>query len=141
MVKPFTLNKKSWHYVLANRFTVCGVSEYYEDICSYTRKVFVGIFWATITFAISLLVLASSVDFLVWVFVTIKEGIFFAPDNKAILGITITGLIILGLVMFGFIKTIDAFKKFTGKQNSIPSFIALAHHSFKDKFCVKITFE
>ena len=145
-MKTLNFNKKSIHYRLANITGEFDVDEEH-DICSYSRHVMAG-------FAASMLVLALGI-FAWYLLVSTVLGIIFSLiygtmlfDLAGAVGLgLITGCLVLLLMAFGKSRFMD-YKRAKAKMNrelGIPlkpdSFLANAYKGWKEKYCVRVTFE
>jgi hypothetical protein len=131
-----TLNK-SWHLWLANFGEKRIKPEWGTDICEYTRAVLAGMFWATVTFSILLLV-----------------GSWAAFSVYDVVNMLITGQMIekFTMVFFGGVGVLSvmfglAFLKIWWDRRPVkeapakpPSFPKVVYRKFKDKTCFRIKF-
>lgn len=146
-MKPITLNKNSWHYRLADKYTQRGVWDDGENICLYTKQVLKGSVWALfLTFILSFVVL-SFMDFFIWLYVSISTGLWTTPRELSGFAIVIILLSACGVVAYIGVQTIEWLKesdnRFAQKTSSMvnPSFISEAYKSFKNKYCIKVEFK
>ena len=133
MMKAIELNKDSWHYKLASRANPYFYSRGEEDICSYTKYVFLGFLEIILISFVVLLLGGFTVNFFyscyTWLFLN-------QPFNEfaVVFGCVVGGLLNACAIAY-FCN--NAKEKMSHTE---PGFVRLAYRSWKDKFCVKITF-
>lgn len=144
-MKPFVFSKDSWHYWLAKE--VGNFNEYIEntDVCTYTRAVINGAFWAMVAVAIICALTYWVTITLVWWVVIIQHGFFEASGPLVLSAI---------LVIFGFSGAVGngvpwLFRKarrklYDSRKGSrevvkTDTFITQAYRSWTEKTCVRVT--
>lgn len=132
-MREFVLKKNSWHYKIAN--FMHGNADCCYDICSYTRRFFIGLFF--LIFVTAALILIGGVvlfgigNIFGWLFL----GYQFDVLSSVVIGFVLGGLIVY---------TIEAVKSYRNKPSFIkkdPGFVGLVYRKFKDKTCTRIKFE
>ena len=75
-MKKLTFKRNSWHHELATKFDRNGYRDSWDDwdICSYTRAVFMGIFWIIVVLTISVFVSFILVDFILGGLISLIYG-------------------------------------------------------------------
>ena len=141
-METLKLKKGSWHYRLAS--ITANLEIFNEpDICSYTRSVLAGM----------LIVAAVTVlfSFVSFTLAHMILGVIFASIYGAWI---LTDIAIIGYILtatFGFIFLIDRGikiadvrrirNKLNPKEVKPDGFVKHAYKSWKNRFCVKVTFE
>ena len=133
----FDVNTKSWHYRLASKYPEMRPG---DDICAYSRSVLRGLIVACfIVIAISA-VLAMLIDTLLFLYFIIT-GPLIQPHELAIAFMAIMAVI---AYIFGS-SMLDEWEHRRARavkdHISSPSFITQAYNSWKEKYCVKLTFD
>lgn len=143
-MQPYKLSKDSWHYKLVtNRrwgkgddsyFTYGVLSSHDIDFCEYFRALCGSLIFIAFITAFGSFIGAATGDGLAWLFSGLVHG--FVPIS-ALGGVFWFILILVSLL--GFI----AFIGYGICKVNIPSIplVAITWHKFRDKVCVKITFE
>jgi hypothetical protein len=135
-MKPFRINRNSWHYKLNRRMALHGDSQYYmedewepkySNFCSY---------WRTTTFK---LVWLSIVTFgIIGLFYTLAMAIYTNP----ILALKITGALIavnVSIIAFVFLFAgISKMNETVAKSNSL---FVQKYRAQKSKICTDVEFE
>lgn len=146
-MKALEFKQKSWHFWLANFGRTRIYRERYDDediqtdICSYTNAVFKGLIAFIIVACLALAGatwLVSSVLNIVGYFVlgyglyeTTKGFIFLVGILSVALAALLTGA--------GIGRGIERLRDRV--DNTEPGFVRTAYRSWKDKYCLKITFK
>lgn len=151
-MKPFTINKNTWHFKLANQFGG-GVNvstfnpEYNTDFCSYFWKVFFGAFWFTVVMALVAFATACVADFFAWIIAMIVTGHLIDPDGAAVAVILFISLAVLGCVFAGIdkLREIRRNARYEAEKSGTvadtdPGFFKLSYRKFKEKTCVQLKF-
>lgn len=132
-MKEFVLKKNSWHYKIAN--FMHGNADCCYDICSYTRRFFIGLFF--MVFVTTALILIGGVvlfgigNIFGWLFL----GYQFNPISSIVPGLALGVVLIVAIEK---IKNLYQNKIISKKE---PGFVGLAYRKFKDKTCTRIKFE
>lgn len=101
-----------------------------QSICSYTKYVLLGLFFAVSTTAIATSVGIMIADMFIWVLAMIVTGSILEPRSFAIVGL---------LLMFFLMRfAIDMFSPANMLRNS---YIGHAYAAFKEKTCIKVDFK
>jgi len=146
-----TLNKKSWHFWVANNFG--GLNYFYvdtTDLCSYIRNVFAGLFNLTLAasaaFVIVFIYLVGGYEYFSCIFnpscTEFSDVVYVFYSFNALIGFL--GLLISYALLKDYMYEYNEKHKKTlacSKKNAKPSFVTLAYRKFKEKTCVKIDFE
>lgn len=140
-----TLNKKSWHYRLANEYGDYrpGFSDPVTNICDYSREVLNGLWNVLLIIAITTFVLVSIEIAIIWAFVSFRAGIWIQPSEGAQLGLVLVTFAVLGVIGIAFMNFKEnrryAQKLTTPKKKQKePGFIRTWYTAFKTKTCVPI---
>ena len=145
-MKPIKINKNSWHYHVATKYTD-GNIYWVKSICEYNRRVFMGLA------SICLIILASSLALLILlspIFYTILYLIygleFDSGSTESALIVSGIGFYfgILGIYITHLLTDREYNKAYEMTENGIErkdSYIKSAWKSFKNKVCVKVEFE
>lgn len=137
-MKSLEINTNSWHYKLA---TLVGYRSWGQgsDICTYTRKVMLGI--------LLILLITAAYTLATFILVDIVLGLIFS----AIAGMWLMGqlgsVVLLSCAMVGtFIGmfvgmgySIERYNEYNRTARP-DGFIKEAYKSWKDKYCLKLTF-
>lgn len=144
-MKPFIVNKSSWHYRLAY-FVEGDTLEYRapSDFCSYTRMVMWSMMLCTIMAAVLGFVLWPVIDFLVWLGQVTFAGhwIGMRGASQVFVGFAFIASI-FSLCVYGREKYRDwVANKPRAERNAPkdPGFLKMWYRSFKGKFCMQIEF-
>lgn len=148
----FTLNRKSWHYWIANKFSNFNERRV-DDFCTYFWCVLRGtlMFLALLTFAA--LYLYGLADFIAWFIAGLTHGFveLSAPGFiSAFISGTIGGLFLIGYTL-DKIYTYRAAKREKLQEERRaqgldpyaepePGFLKLAYRKLKNKTCVRLKF-
>lgn len=140
-MKPFIINKDSWHHHIASTFggwTNC----YGEDFCSYVRHVFGGVC------LIFLLIVIGSI--LGTGLIHLVLGAIFSAIYHAYL-FTMAGEMALVILLLGVGATVILWAfHFVGylvrlirkeAEGSTPGFVKQAYRSYKEKYCMDVSYE
>lgn len=153
-MKPFTINKNSWHYKLANNFGG-GVRSFNDDhhperntdFCSYFWKVFFGAFWFTIICILGAFLTGCVADFGAWVGAMIVTGHLIQPGSGALVVVAFLVLVLIGCIVAGAdkLKEVRRNAQYEAEKlglidESEPGFIKMTYRKFKDKTCVQLNF-
>lgn len=136
-MKPFTVNRDSWHYKLNMHFAnAYGDNVYYirdrwepkhNNFCSYWRATILRMFWVT--------VLATGI---MGFFVMLGGA---AYHNPAEFGIVIAGAITVFAAAFGSTFMINHIKNGLNNRTEKPdSLFAMKYKSYKAKVCPSVEF-
>lgn len=151
-MKEFTLNKKSWHYWLANFGTTRMGSyerKYGTDICHYIRSVIKGLFLFTIAMAICSALALWVGNAIYEIALYLIKGAELGEPTKFFIvfgGATVITLTIL-LTVYGAVTGTQTLmrkqreRRWEQGNPDEPGFLTLAYHKFKEKSCFKIKFE
>lgn len=143
------LSKDSWHYRLA---TYCGFRQNYVysdekqdwveeggDMCSYTNRVLIGFVLIAVAAMIFYVVTAGIIQMLLGLAFSAYYGAWImTPLGDALCFVTLV-ISAAGTLAFSFMKVLT-YADNTKIKGSQPSFVKLAYRSWKDKYCVKISF-
>ncbi len=142
----FNVSSKSWHYRLATTYgfeTQFDISNNNVDICSYSRSVVFGTISALLLTAAGVMIGAPVSQVLLWLGVCVVNNSFVDPLNARMIAVGMVEILGVSLYvvlssLYKVIKKVS--KKFPRKekQETSPSFVVQAYHSFKDKYCVKV---
>lgn len=146
-MKPFVFNKDSWHYWLANE--VGNFKGHIEetDICTYTRAVINGAFWATVAAAVMCGLVYWITITLVWWVVILQHGFFEAVGPVVLTAILVifggSALVAEGVPwLFRKIRR-AVYDSQSGRREKVKvktdNFVAQAYRSWKEKTCVRVT--
>lgn len=138
-MKYTKLNVNSWHYKLAESV---GYDPDNNDICSYTRRVIVGIF-CLVALIVFIAATSAAISFLL-VHMVLGAYFYFAyglvPAFEFFFG---WGIVIVSAICaacnLSYLKLKER-KYLRDTEEKEPSFFVTAYRSWKDKFCVKLQF-
>ena len=137
------INRKSWHYRLASYYATTCDREL-TDICAYTRKVLIGAFFALLLTAIGGALAGTLGCFLAWLLSWLVTGFLILLPTGAIPATILLFAVSVGFTFAGFKW---GFNKLAGlmsrgtKVAKQPGFLKLSYRSFKDKYCIKVSFD
>ena len=143
-MKPFVFSKDSWHYWLATE--VGNFKDYIEntDICTYTRAVIKGAFWATVAVAVMCGLAYWITITLVWWVVVLQHGFFDAGGPIVLTAIVVifggSALIAEG-VPWLYRKARNRIGANVTRREKVKTdtFVTEAYRSWKEKTCVCVT--
>ena len=137
-MKPISINKNSIHYKIATNLG--GYISYCDDadLCTYMRKLFLGIIVFTFVSVGAFGLAAPIVHFIVASVVSLMTGMN-VLDEIAYAGATLLFLPITGIILFMLIER-SANKPHKQKIVKPDGFIKTAYKSIKGKYCVRIEF-
>lgn len=138
----FTLKKDSWHFWVANFMTKRIRPEWNEgnDICSYTRAFFAGLFWLAMA-------AVFGVGGVCWVGASLWSIFSYLFLNNTELGFYAQLFLFVVGTLISFIAIIAAHVKIREYRDEHPAkekppgFVKLAYRKFKDKTCFRLNFE
>ena len=138
-MKSLQLDRKSLHYHLAVEYG--DMSEFYpcNNICSYLKRVFRGIFFVVVFITIGG-VLASLLwaDLLGWLIASLQTHTVLNLSPRG-LGAIVSNMGIIAL--FGIKYILDRMNYVrTTRKKKLPTFLSEAYRSFKEKSCIPINF-
>lgn len=144
-MKSLQLNKKSWHYRLANHYgNFKGYDWKYEpvktNICEYSQEVLFG-FLTVLLFTLCILAVSLTImSAVLWAIVCIQFWVYVLPDDFANFGIGIFGAAILIGLFVTFLYFIEKYTKDqeTKYVHKEPGFLKIWYTNFKSKTCVPI---
>lgn len=139
-MKQLTLNKNSWHFLVATKMG--GYNDRYDDsdICSYSRKIASGLL--RLGFCGLLIAMIGFIMFhtLFGIWFSIMFGTFFFTS----LGMVGVGFIVLAVQIVVVSKVLGYLQNrstSTEYRNRPDGFIKHAYKSWKEKFCVQVEFK
>lgn len=150
-MKPITLSKASWHYKLINCLGYGLGSSPPLDLCSYL-KILIHTMIPVIILSILGILLGpvAWADTAAWVVASLITGQWTLPDSgffyivlSQIGSMVIYGLSVLLVLIFSRVrKSLKSQKqKSPAYYTKQPSFVREIYRKFRDKTCVRITFE
>lgn len=138
----FTLKKDSWHFWVANFMAKRVRPEWDEgnDICSYTRAFFGGLFWLTMAVVFSVggvcWVGASLWSIFSYLFLDAAKIEFHTQ-----LFLFMVGTLGLFVAIIAAKIKIQEYREDHPAKEKPPGFVKLAYRKFKDKTCFRLNFE
>lgn len=136
-MKPFTINKNSWHYRLANEYG--GLERWEDDFCSYSRRVGLGLCAALLLSAVCSLLLYPLVDLAIWAYFRMfVDPVDMSTAAEIFCIIAAVLLLALAIGVFGSLR--EMYVESRPRVKKEPSFLTLAYRKFKDKTCVRVNY-
>lgn len=139
-MKTFTMKRDTWHYKMAvigrARFDTDGNI----DFCSYLSAVFQTALVGLLVIFLGLIVAYPIVSMFMGIAFSLYYGLWIFTE-AGIAGIVITTAIGMIAVMVMISRWAETKKEQSRLNPQEPGFFRLAYNKFKDKACVKITFE
>lgn len=140
------LNRKSWHYLYAQRGNVesktqdnwidydNNIKTVTIDRCAYRGCVLAGLFITLLCYSLVGLAVSAYID--------LAMAIWFwqDPSPLGIIALALTGMMILGVCCYLWFEAKDRWqKKFPYKKNE-PGYLSLAYRGWKEKTCTMLEF-
>lgn len=133
-MKPFKINRSSWHYKFNTKFLPTDTDHRWElsnsNFCAYWRattlRAIVALFFVS-CFALVLLIVLLSVGFLIY--------------NSPITLFTIIMGIIAAMGIIAFTLYLEERKKKASNSNKPESLLLQKYRAHKEKICPLVTFE
>jgi len=156
-MKPLNFNKNSWHFRLVTKMKLYEApyqkdiwgdgSEVYTlgdsaDICTYSKRVALAIFWVAIGVAFLTLISMMMIDVLLGVYFSIMMGQWFFSE-LGLTGLFTLSALLMFVVIFQSFQALDRWKEknyYYNKSHKSDTFFSNAYKSWKNKFCVPIKF-
>jgi uncharacterized membrane protein YidH (DUF202 family) len=142
MISDMVLDKKSWHYRLANTY-----GDYQDwgdgtDMCTYTKHVLRGLFLVIATTTVAGAVTGVMFDtFVAWIAWMLFIGEWVDPTLETFKGfLIIFGLVAMIMGIAGYVKAKEHLRRKYPTSQGAP-FVVQAYRSWKDKYCVRVTFK
>lgn len=148
-MNAIAIKRNSWHYRIATKMAAYRPEWDYEtgadvdDICRYRRHVIGGLFLILLA-AVGIAVVGFLLtQFLFGVVFSLLYGAWlFTPAAEAVM--LVGGVIVIGVSLFmGLNKAGEMYHeyKYNKKREAKPDgFVKQAYNSWKEKYCVKVTF-
>jgi hypothetical protein len=144
-MNAFKINRGSLHYRIAHNYGGYDKDEHRGDICAYTRRILLGMFFIAVIIVAGALAAICVTDlFMALGFIIFSTGSLQGP------GIIALGVVLAFLVTAAYIYAMD---KWSEKRRAaryhrremeeagtpLPdSFLSTAYKAWKDKYCMKI---
>lgn len=147
-MKNITLNRNSYHYLLATRggfterpFWLKDDQETEFDFCEYTRKVFKGAFLSLMVLALMSSGLFLVVQLLMGIGFSLFYGMLIFSEAALFLICAITvGIVLLAAMAIGVaFSNWNHARKYRVETKS-DSFVSHAYDSLKNRFCLQVSF-
>ena len=138
------LRKKSWHYAVAMFGTPYIVD--HVDICTYSGMVFKGVLAIIATILVIPVIILSMFDAPISFVLMLITGhtIPFISIMTCSIGGVLYGMLLIRMVFLLINMALDRYRSYRNngfqKQDKKDSFLKNAYRSYKDKYCVKISF-
>lgn len=140
-MKPFIINKSSWHYKLVDRLQNQGYDAY--DFCEYTRRLVKALLLCVLMVWVVGLLALLPIDFMYWMYLlaTAGAGYNVIPGTPGMLFVI---LIVAGSVGKGGSLLIDwavarQWDRGT-KPTKQPGFIKTWYETASGKFCIPVEY-
>jgi hypothetical protein len=140
-MKPFIINKSSWHYKLVDRLQNQEYDAY--DFCEYTRRLMKALLLCVLMALAAGLLASMPIDFIYWMYLLATAGAGYnvipGPPGILFVLIIITGCAIKGisrLIDWAYARQWDRGTKPT-KQ---PGFIKTWYETASGKFCIPVEY-
>lgn len=140
-MKPFIINKSSWHYKLVDRLQSPGYDAY--DFCEYTRRLVKALLLCVLMVLAAGLLALMPIDFMYWMYLlaTAGAGYNVIPGPPGMLFTIITAVICLVKGMERLIHWIahhhDSKRPKAAKE---PGFIKTWYETASGKFCIPVEY-
>jgi hypothetical protein len=140
-MKTLTFNRKSWHYQFADKGGYWPRQDlegnYVGDICEYTVAVIKFFLVFIMLAAVGTLVAIPIVHMLFGIIFSLWYGVFLMTE-VGMVGVALTvAMLCVGLMLWSIMAWQDRKQRLV---NGNDSFMSNAYRSWKEKYCVKITF-
>lgn len=139
-MKSYQLSKDSWHYRLASTFDRTIARSNTTDICSYMQAVVYGSVISILISAVLLFFSFVVIHALLGLGFSLAYGVWLV-DDAGVAGLFLLAVFLVIAIIYASSRAAEHYRMIGQYEPREPGFVTLAYRRFRDRVCVKITFE